>query len=216
MSEKQNPGCRNGCLVAIVGFIVVAMIGQLGSMRSSSPSTPAAAPTAPDTLAQRRVRLEAESILAATPNVAKLSDSLVNSLTDVIPQQESLPKTRQLWKEYYRRNELKRVAEAKENAAEHLATILRQASCKPSRTRVTSLVTNHPGWNDEDLATVACRKIRIGMTAEQVAAAWGRPQDINTTTTAYGRHEQWVWEDSDGLPYQFAYFEDGVLTSIQD
>lgn len=97
MSEKQNPGCGNGCLAAIAGFIVVAMIGQLGSKRASSPSAPAAAPTAPDTMAQRRVRLEAESILAATPNVAKLSDSQINSLTNLIPHSMTDAKAQQLW-----------------------------------------------------------------------------------------------------------------------
>ena len=134
MSEKQNPGGRNGCVAAIAGFVVVAMIGQLGSKRSSSPSTPAAAPTAPDTMAQHRVRLEAESILAATPNVAKFSDSQVNSLTNLIPHSMTNAKAQQLWKEYFRRNESKRVAEAKENAAEHVAAVMRLASCKPSRT----------------------------------------------------------------------------------
>ena len=81
---------------------------------------------------------------------------------------------------------------------------------------MTSLITNHPRWDDDDVATIACRKIRIGMDVEQVTAAWGRPQDINTTTTAYGRSDQFVWEDSDGLPYQYAYFDDGILTSIQN
>jgi hypothetical protein len=220
MSEKQNlDGCRKGCFFAIIGFVIVAIIGNLGSnhsTRSSVPSAPATPSALADTMSQHGARVEAESILAATPNVAKLSDSLVNSLTDVIPQQESLPKTKQLWKEYYRRNERRRIAEAKENEAEHVKTILQLASCTPSRTRVSSLVTKHPGWKDEDVASVACRKIRIGMDAEQVIAAWGRPQDINTTTTAYGRSDQFVWEDSDGLPYQYAYFDDGILTSIQN
>lgn len=94
--------------------------------------------------------------------------------------------------------------------------VLGLASCKPSGARVTKLVANHGAWDNADLATIVCRRIRIGMTSDQVVAAWGRPQDINTTTTAHGTHEQWVWEDSDGLPYQYAYMEDGVLTAIQD
>jgi len=54
--------------------------------------------------------------------------------------------------------------------------------------------------------------VRIGMTQEEVLdSSWGRPQHINTTTTKYGTHEQWVY---DGRNY--LYFEDGILTAIQN
>lgn len=54
--------------------------------------------------------------------------------------------------------------------------------------------------------------VRIGMTQEEVvASSWGRPQDINRTTTAYGNHEQWVYGGRNYL-----YFENGKLTSIQN
>lgn len=52
----------------------------------------------------------------------------------------------------------------------------------------------------------------IGMTAEEVRkSAWGPPEDINRTTTAYGTSEQWVYSD-----YRYVYLEDGVVTAIQD
>lgn len=53
-------------------------------------------------------------------------------------------------------------------------------------------------------------KISIGMTKEEVLERWGEPLDINKTTTQYGASEQWVYPNN-----QYLYFEDGVLTSIQ-
>jgi hypothetical protein len=104
---------------------------------------------------------------------------------------------------------------AKRGVAQRYDQIVAMASCKPTRARITSLTTNHPDWEIGAVASVACRRIRIGMTAEQVRAAWGRPDDINRSVYSFGVHEQWVWEDGDGIPYQFAYMEDGVLTSTQ-
>ena len=53
----------------------------------------------------------------------------------------------------------------------------------------------------------------IGMTREQLEndCTWGRPKDINTTTTAYGTNEQWCYSD-----YRFVYLEDGIVTGIQE
>lgn len=51
----------------------------------------------------------------------------------------------------------------------------------------------------------------IGMTAERVRQTrWGRPDSINSTTTARGTSEQWVYK------YRgYLYFNNDVLTSIQ-
>lgn len=54
--------------------------------------------------------------------------------------------------------------------------------------------------------------VSIGMTREEVlASSWGKPQRVNTTTTAYRVREQWVYGDNNYL-----YFENGILTSIQN
>jgi hypothetical protein len=54
--------------------------------------------------------------------------------------------------------------------------------------------------------------VRIGMTAKQALASnWGKPYKINKSTNAYGVREQWVYEGSNYL-----YFENGVLTAIQN
>jgi len=53
---------------------------------------------------------------------------------------------------------------------------------------------------------------RIGMTARDVVnrTNWGEPLYKNTTITARGKREQWVYEDR-----QYLYFENGRLTAIQ-
>lgn len=54
-------------------------------------------------------------------------------------------------------------------------------------------------------------RVRIGMTQAMCREAWGSPEDINRTSGSWGVHEQWVY----GLG-SYLYFEDGVLTSIQN
>lgn len=52
--------------------------------------------------------------------------------------------------------------------------------------------------------------VKIGMTQSQVlATAWGKPNHINKTVNRYGTWEQWVYDD-----YQYLYFENGKLVSI--
>ena len=65
---------------------------------------------------------------------------------------------------------------------------------------------------DEDIAyCIMHKQVRRGMTAEQCRASWGRPRDINRTTGSFGEHEQWVYDG-----YNYLYFEDGILTTIQN
>jgi hypothetical protein len=50
------------------------------------------------------------------------------------------------------------------------------------------------------------------MTAEEVRnSTWGKPEDINKTTTAFGVSEQWVYSD-----YKYIYLENGIVTAIQE
>ena len=64
-------------------------------------------------------------------------------------------------------------------------------------------------------------RISIGITADQVIVSdWGSPSDRNTTTTAAHQREQWVYDfGPDCRPTSkpaFLYFDNGVLTAIQD
>lgn len=54
--------------------------------------------------------------------------------------------------------------------------------------------------------------VTIGMTTAQVLKSnWGKPNNVNRTLTANGAHEQWVYHD-----HNFLYFENGILTAIQN
>ncbi|WP_449619971.1 hypothetical protein [Robertmurraya sp. Marseille-Q9965] len=53
--------------------------------------------------------------------------------------------------------------------------------------------------------------IRIGMTPDEVVEKWGKPEDINRTITAFSTSEQWVYPN-----YVYLYFDDGILTTIQN
>lgn len=66
-------------------------------------------------------------------------------------------------------------------------------------------------YGDTNGKLIISGKVRIGFTAEMCRNSWGKPSDINRTTTAYGVHEQWVYEHGNYL-----YFEDGILTTIQN
>lgn len=53
--------------------------------------------------------------------------------------------------------------------------------------------------------------VKLGMTEQDVIdSSWGKPRKINRTTNKYGVREQWVYDGG------YLYFEDGVLTSIQN
>jgi hypothetical protein len=52
----------------------------------------------------------------------------------------------------------------------------------------------------------------IGMTRSELEnSRWGKPTDINKTTTALGTSEQWVYSD-----YRYVYLENGIVTAIQE
>ena len=53
-------------------------------------------------------------------------------------------------------------------------------------------------------------KVRIGWSKEMCIESWGEPEDINKTIGRWGTHEQWVYG------YNYLYFENGVLTTIQN
>lgn len=52
----------------------------------------------------------------------------------------------------------------------------------------------------------------IGMTHKEVeASTWGKPQDINKTTYAWGTTEQWCYSG-----HRYIYFENGIVTAISE
>jgi hypothetical protein len=55
------------------------------------------------------------------------------------------------------------------------------------------------------------KKVKIGWSKEMCTESWGKPNDINRTTMQDLVREQWVY----GLD-RYLYFDNGVLTAIQD
>ena len=53
---------------------------------------------------------------------------------------------------------------------------------------------------------------QIGMTANEVKlSSWGNPNSVNKTTTENNIHEQWCYDN-----YKYIYFDNGVVTAIQE
>jgi hypothetical protein len=83
----------------------------------------------------------------------------------------------------------------------------------PQCQKAAKLRAKHPDWSTDVCYTIAQRKAQIGMTKDQVLAAWGKPRDINRTVNPFGTSEQWCYGDIGGT---YLYFDDGVMTSFQD
>ncbi|MES2224201.1 MAG: hypothetical protein V4469_04695 [Patescibacteria group bacterium] len=71
------------------------------------------------------------------------------------------------------------------------------------------LCAKYLDWSKKTCDMVSNKEIAIGMTAEQVRLSIGKPDKINTTTTANANHEQWVY----GVDY--VYFDEGIVTAVQ-
>ncbi len=67
-------------------------------------------------------------------------------------------------------------------------------------------INAHP-WPERIKLAVLEKRIEIGMTREQVTAAWGQPRNVDVTSTS--RQEQWMY----GGPI-YLYFTNGALVTI--
>lgn len=69
---------------------------------------------------------------------------------------------------------------------------------------------------EEAKAKAKTEGVKIGMTQQQVLdSSWGKPDQINKTTSAYGTREQWVY-GYNSSKMNCLYFENGILTDIQN
>jgi len=79
-------------------------------------------------------------------------------------------------------------------------------------------------WREDKLAhgidpdrPVTIVRPYVGMTEEETKDSdykrfdWGRPRRVNTTSTAAGKTEQWVYGDG-----RYLYFTNGILTAVQE
>ena len=119
---------------------------------------------------------------------------------------------------------VRRIAKAKDllasGATKQADIELRAYEAKHEDLEVQSLLAKilAQSWKDRernernDIATRRREGVRIGMTQSQVLqSSWGKPQQVNRTSTSRGAREQWVYSIRDYL-----YFEDGMLTTIQN
>ncbi len=72
--------------------------------------------------------------------------------------------------------------------------------------------TTHDALDRRYSKSVGIPTPEIGMTAEEVRnSTWGSPRDTNKTTYEWGTKEQWVYSG-----YRYIYFENGIVTAIQE
>lgn len=72
----------------------------------------------------------------------------------------------------------------------------------------------YDGKADYDrVESILKRRINIGYTKDQCRFAWGAPERINRTMNRYGVSEQWCYGSGN---YLYLYFDDGILTTIQN
>jgi hypothetical protein len=112
-----------------------------------------------------------------------------------------------------------RAGDEKESIAWRISSIERVAELDVEAHR--GLLTKHAALfhrqrveQDAAARRIAAEKRRqgvsVGMSQDDVAASsWGRPKQINRTTTARGTEEQWVYDGG------YLYFENGRLTAVQ-
>ncbi|WP_291636447.1 hypothetical protein [Clostridium sp.] len=76
----------------------------------------------------------------------------------------------------------------------------------------TNIIKNATRYVHETSISSEPSKPYIGMTeVDLVECAWGQPEDVNKTTTAYGISKQYCYSGN-----KYVYVEDGIVTTIQD
>ena len=72
--------------------------------------------------------------------------------------------------------------------------------------------------SSKELDRTLKKGLTIGMTKNEVITSpiWGYPYKGNRTTTGYGTREQWIYKTVIENDYIYLYFENDLLTSIQD
>ena len=66
-------------------------------------------------------------------------------------------------------------------------------------------------WSKKIWSAIEDEEVFLGMTIEQARLSWGKPMQINRTISHSRKHEQWVYGGR-----RYLYFENGLLTAIQD
>lgn len=91
------------------------------------------------------------------------------------------------------------------------AEAAREEAARKARMKPIEKIMEKYGCSYDEAYRVLHHEVVLGMTAELCRASWGKPRDINRSTGSWGVHEQWCYSSGNYL-----YFEDGILTSIQN
>ena len=122
-------------------------------------------------------------------------------------QYENQKKIKDLIEKEQRKKDVKKQIVIKEKQKKQEIEI--KAKRKLDNEKRRNLIINKYG--KENGEAILNHKVKIGWTKEMCVASWGKPYDINRTTSEYGTHEQYVYSLK-----KYLYFENGVLTTIQD
>jgi hypothetical protein len=81
------------------------------------------------------------------------------------------------------------------------------------RAGVRLACTRHSDWNIDTCRMMDAKEVMIGMNAEQVRLAWGKPSKITVTTSADRQREQWIFGPAS--PRSYIYLDDDLVQKIQ-
>jgi hypothetical protein len=119
---------------------------------------------------------------------------------------ETVPRSKLALRAQQRINELRATPEIVREEAKKAERKRKEAEAKQAaKARLEEYVQANPEYRE----AILNKKVTLGMSTDDVIASWGKPDHVNTTVTASGKHEQWVYGD------QYLYFEDGRITSWQ-
>ena len=82
------------------------------------------------------------------------------------------------------------------------------------RENVLSALVERGSVRERYLTQIRGRRIAIGMNECEARSSWGLPSDVNSTITRFGTRAQYVYRRAN-YESDYVYFEDGILTSIQ-
>ena len=186
--RKAQAG-RTGCLTWVIAFFVVA--GVIGAIIESAvkPSKP----TASEPTSAEQAKAQADRQRERDLQLAERKKQFALQRGSLIARVKQL-------------NAAGKYSEALELGSQWLAL-------DPELDAQTDIARAKMAAQTERVERLQKKKkgVSIGMTKQEVLeSSWGKPQSINSTHTAAGTHEQWVYSGG------YLYFDNGVLTAIQN
>jgi len=195
-------------LLSIVAVLIGTMTLVGSGEKSSTPSLDLAQ-SVPDTAPVGMPLSRIAAIHSHVPvlKIHALSQDVLDSVALALSKMDTIPPKYAVWATGVLKEELRRRTDA------HAAIIeirARQICHTPNMRTLRNLIGWHSDWDDEVIATIACARFNMGMTAEQLRVSLGVPDDINRTVTQYGTREQWVYGNT------YVYLDDGRITAWQN